>query len=239
MPLNPMRRLVAVVATGTVLGSSVAAAADDPDEAAAGAGPPLHSPQALQTMAEPRWRFSAGTALGLPGLYGFRAVGVGGWFAVGAGRLRLEIDYSHRQGREEESGTFGRGEFTSEYTWVDGWDVDAVRVVVTRHFREERRVRTHLLFGVGYYDSGSYSCNASRELFRGDVLFERPEECVRNAEGDFAGVLGGGIEIAVGARFFVRAQSRGFVSANDSDPGLVSLLQATLSEVLVGVGVRF
>ena len=94
MPSNAMRRLVAVVATGTVLGSSVAAAADDPDEAAAGAGPLLHSPQALETMAEPRWRFSAGAALGLPGLYGFRAVGVGGWFAVGPGRLRSSVQRS-------------------------------------------------------------------------------------------------------------------------------------------------
>lgn len=52
MPLNRMRRLVAVVATGTVLASSVAAAADDPDETTAEAGPPLHLPQALETMAE-------------------------------------------------------------------------------------------------------------------------------------------------------------------------------------------
>ena len=47
MSLNPMRRLVAVVATGAVLVSALPAAANDSNEAEVRAGSPLHLPQSL------------------------------------------------------------------------------------------------------------------------------------------------------------------------------------------------
>ena len=189
----------------------------------------------------PAWKFDAGGSLVLPGLYGFRAVGAGGWLTVGSGRLRLQIDYLHRRGHEEDSEIFNYGDFVREYTHIDGWTVASLHVVASRHFRTESMVKPHVLFGAGYYGSRGYNCRASSGRFEGNLVYERPQECDRDEDDDIAGVLGGGIEIAYGSRFFIRAQSRGFVVAggDDSSPSWLRLLQATMSEVLVGVGVRF
>ena len=209
------------------------------------------SESAAPTMSSgeaPTRRFEAGGSIAWPGLYGGPPDGAGGWFAVGAGRWRLQIDYLHRGQHEERSRIRHYGGLREEYTTVDGWTSDSLFLFVARHFRAERRIKTHLLFGAGYYAFGGYFCEASRRRpEETSVSFEHADTCDRNRgrEPRVVGALGAGIETAYGSRFFLRVQTRGIVVTERHSEGsawlsiLAHSWQAIAREMVVGVGVRF
>ena len=190
----------------------------------------------------PTRRYDAGGSIVWPG-YGGPPNGGGGWFTVGSGRWRLQMDYLHRERREERS--------VIRYTYVEGSTTDSLVLFVSRHFRADRRIKTHLLFGAGYYDLRNYACDAPRPRpEETPVSYERADTCdgtrrETSEERRVLGALGAGMEMAYGSGFFLRAQTRGVVVTERYDGGAlwVSILgrslQAIASELVVGVGVRF
>ena len=198
----------------------------------------------------PTRRFEAGGSIVWPGWYAGPPDGAGGWFTVGAGRWRLQIDYLHRGQRKEISRFLHYGGRSEEYTYVDGWTSDSLFLFAARHFRADRRIKTHLLFGAGYYGFRGYSCEAPlRRPGETPVSYEHPDTCGRNqgdsGEGRVMGALGAGIETAYGSRFFLRVQTRGIVVTERHSEGsawlsvLARSWQAIAREMVVGVGVRF
>lgn len=192
-----------------------------------------------QSDSAPTRKFEAGGSTVWPGLRRGLPNGAGGWFTVGSGRWRLQIDYLHRREREKR------------YTYVQGSTADSLFLFVSRHFRVERRVKTHLLFGAGYYGRRNYACEAPRPRSEEtSALYEHADTCdgtrrETSREQRVLGALGAGIEAAYGSRFFLRVQTRGFVVPERHSEGSVWLsllarsLQAIASEMVVGVGVRF
>lgn len=199
-------------------------------------------------------RYEAGGSIIWPGLYSGPPSGAGGWFTVGSGRWRLQIDYSHRRKRDESSWIRHYRGLREEYTSVEGSTDDSLFLFVARHFRAERRIKTHLLFGVGHYSIRNYSCETSRPRpEEAPVSYEQAEQadpCARNRrpggqDQRFLGALGAGIETAYGSRFFLRVQTRGFIITEMHNEGsawlsiLARSWQAIASEMVVGIGVRF
>ena len=197
----------------------------------------------------PTRRFEAGGSIAWPGLYGGPPDGAGGWFTVGAGRWRLQIDYLHRGQHKERSMIRYYGGLREEYTSVDGWTADSLFLFAVRHFRADRRIKTHLLFGAGYYGFRGYFCEESRRRLE-ERPVSYPDTCDRNQGRDSGerrvlGALGAGIETAYGSRFFLRVQTRGIIVTERHSEGsawlsiLVRSWQAIAREMVVGVGVRF
>ena len=188
----------------------------------------------------PTRRYEAGGSIVWPA-YGGPPYGAGGWFTVGSGRWRLQIDYLHREERVERSAI--------HYTYVQGSTGDSLFLFVSRHFRADRRIKTHLLVGAGYYDRRNYSCEASRRPEKMPASYGRADTCdgtrrETSQERRVLGALGAGIETAYGSRFFLRAQTRGYIVTERYEGALwlsilARSLQAIASEFVVGVGVRF
>ena len=133
---------------------------------------------------------------------------------------------------------------------VEGSTGDSLFLFVSRHFRADRRIKTHLLFGAGYHDRRNYSCEASRRRPEGmPVSYGYADTCEgtrreTSREERVLGALGAGIETAYGSRLFLRVQTRGFIVTERYEGALwlsilARSLQAIASEFVVGVGVRF
>ena len=213
-------------------------------------GTPAARGERLRQSEAPTRRFEAGGSIVWPGWYAGPPDGAGGWFTVGSGRWRLQIDYLHRGQRKEISRFLHYGGRSEEYTYVDGWTSDSLFLFAARNFRADRRIKTHLLFGAGYYGFRGYYCEAPlRRPGETPVSYEHLDTCGRNqgdsGEGGVLGALGAGIETAYGSRFFLRVQTRGIVVTERHSEGSawLSLLarswQAIAREMVVGVGVRF
>ena len=197
----------------------------------------------------PTRRYEAGGSIVWPG-YGGPPNGAGGWFTVGSGRWRLQIDYLHRRERYERSWIRHYGGPREEHMEVEGSTGDSLFLFVSRHFRADRRIKTHLLFGAGYHDRRNYSCEASRRRPEGmPVSYGYADTCEgtrreTSREERVLGALGAGIETAYGSRLFLRVQTRGFIVTERYEGALwlsilARSLQAIASEFVVGVGVRF
>ena len=187
--------------------------------------------QEAETADGPSWRFDAGGAIRLPGLNTLRHDieadwfhTYGGWFTVGRGRIRLRVDYVRYRQRWEyefycEFGNCLRTAVQSHNTFQTaiGW-----------HFRRDHRLSPHLHLGAGFLQSGIELCE------KGDHW----PGCEEYGGGTFTVVAGGGVDLSVGSRFFVRVQLQG-VTAPGSEYVLENLGWSALSDVMVGGGVRF
>lgn len=167
-------------------------------------------------------RFDAGFGVQAPVTSGYHSARYGGWFTFGSGKTRLVIDYwRERLGEQEYVDAFG------EY----GFSIDnSVQAAIARHFGVGRRVVPHVFAGAGYFWNRTENC--------GYAGLERRDVCHPTGLGDAVLVLGGGVDVALGSRFFARVQSRGFTFVRSGNQ-LEILWRSMRTHVFVGAGVRF
>ena len=186
------------------------------------------------TQDSPEWRFDAGVSM-LAHAYedlGNLDAPAGGWFTVGSGNVRLQVDYWHQQGKREHHGAFyvGGQRFVELETRSSSFD--SFHFSVSRHFRTDRRFTPHLLVGGG-------AALGRGEVCRSAEMGHAGLGCRQSSNWNAIVVAGLGLDISVAPRFFIRVQSRGYTFHESDDPAWVRLAQATVSHLLVGAGVRF
>ena len=179
------------------------------------------------------WTFDAGVSK-VPGLrfgWGSESSTVGGWIGVGSGNFRLNVNYWHSEVRQEET-MYDPG--LVELSIVDQMDIAGVW-----RFRAGRAFSPHVLAGVGFDRSRYHSCwdtpigrRCSGESAVWSVPADSGESLVHRSRSFFV-VYGAGIDLALGSRFFVRAQARVY-----TDPDAYYPLFARVATV-IGGGVRF
>lgn len=178
------------------------------------------------------WTFDAGvsTVLGRRAGWSSESSTIGGWIGVGSGDLRLNVDYWHNEERREDTMYFQEVEMSI----VDQMDIAAVW-----RFRTGRALSPHVLAGVGFERLRSHNCwdtPIGRRCSDGSGISSVPADSGSSLvlrRQRFVGLYGAGIDIALGRRFFARAQVRAYPdrSAYYSFLGRVA--------TIIGGGVRF
>ena len=187
--------------------------ADALDEATPDPRRPQPPAAAVSTESPKIWRFDAGGAVVISATLDAPIIPVipGGWFSVGFERLRVHVNYDLERERYEDFWFY-------PYKRVSTLN-QTIRVAAAWHFRPGRRFTPHLLGGVLWWSHSNLNCQQTAHL---------DPPCEKIAAFVVAqAVVGAGIDISVGSRFFVRTQ----VSAQ------VPFVPAGRAHV--GVGVRF
>ena len=167
----------------------------------------------------------------------------GGWVTWGTGKFRLQVDflYNHLRLRsysgypEERQGR----EISVQRVDLDGYADQVVGTALYWRVSKESRFSPHVLLGLAYWRRAQYRCVAWGEpvvqipplpgygpnalVYRVDFAEGEEQRCVDEPpfrSHVFGPVVGVGVDIPIGSRFFARAQAR-------------------LIEVRLGVGLRF
>ena len=155
----------------------------------------------------------------------------GGWFTLGSGRFRLQVDYA--RGRAQESSyvrgfeLLGESEAQIDRETRDEYDFQEIGASAYWRFSKSPRWTPHLLLGVGTWQSSVQSCVAQGVPSGGAtrVALGDGASCSGGSSESDTGVfplVGAGVDITIKGRFFGRMQFR-----------------APLMEVRVGAGLRF
>ena len=164
--------------------------------------------------------------------YGKLDVPAGGWFTIGGGSVRLQVDYWHQRGQREHKGMVYAGGRRFEEIETRSSSFDSVQMSISRHFRTDRRVTPHVLIGAG-------AGLGRGEVCRSAEIVHPSLGCRRSSRWRGIVVGGVGLDVSLTSRFFIRVQSRGYTFFEGDDPAWVRLAQATVSHLLVGAGVSF
>lgn len=167
-------------------------------------------------------RFDVGISMHVP-VGEFAPARYGGWFAVGAGQMRLYGDcWKEHYGTEQYRGDLDKYGATT---------LSSCQVALARYYQIEHSLQPHIFIGAGYLGMQHETCE-------GVGVTSADRECRRDYEGKAVMVVGAGVDVVIGRGVFARVQARGFTVPR-SEYQLANLALSVASHVFVGVGIRF